>query len=187
MRGRVRVAAVLALISLATPALAITVQRLQSLYTAPTYHVSLVAQLDAPPQDVEAVLVDYANYRSLDSRIRSSQVLSTPSPDLAVVHTRVRFCAAFFCRTIERVENVEHHPGELVATVIPERSQLKSGVTRTTWRAEGSGTLVTYDAEFVPAFRVPDIIARRYATRALRDSAEKLFTNVEREANASGR
>jgi hypothetical protein len=34
---------------------------------------------------------------------------------------------------------------------------------------------------------VPDIIARRDATRALRDSTENLFTNVEREANASGR
>ena len=88
------------------------------------------------------------------------------------MRTRIRFCAAFFCRTIERVENVLHRPGELLATVIPERSELRSGVTRTAWRAEGSGTLVTYEAEFVPDFWVPDIIARRYATRALRDSTD---------------
>jgi hypothetical protein len=179
-----RVAGVLCLMLLAPPALALTVHSLQSTYTVPTYHVSLIALIDAPPQDVEAVLVDYPNYRTLDPRIRSSDVLSATSPDAAIVRTRVRFCAAFFCRTIDRVENVVHRPGELVATVIPERSQLKRGVTRTTWRAEGSGTLVTYDAEFVPAFRVPDIIARRYATRALRDSTANLFANVEREAHA---
>jgi len=179
-----RVAAALVLASLTPSALAITVRSLQSTYSAPSYRVSLVALVDAPPQDVEAVLVDYRNYRSLDPRIRTSEVLSPVSADEAVVRTRIRFCAAFFCRTIERVENVLHRPGELLATVIPERSQLRSGVTRMAWQAEGSGTLVTYEAEFVPDFWVPDIIARRYATRALRDSTEELFTNIEREAHA---
>ena len=178
-----RVAAALCLASLPPSTHAITVRSLQSTYSAPTYRVSLVALVDAPPQDVEAVLVDYRNYRSLDPRIRTSEVLSTVPADATVVRTRIRFCAAFFCRTIERVENVEHRPGELLATVIPERSELRRGVTRTAWRAEGSGTLVTYEAEFVPDFRVPDLIARR-ATRALRDSTANLFTNVEREAHA---
>ena len=184
MKSSLRVVGVLCLMSLTSPALAITVRSLQSTYSAQTYRVSLVALVDAPPQDVEAVLVDYSNYRSLDPRIRTSEVLSPVSADAAVVRTRIRFCAAFFCRTIERVENVLHRPGELLATVIPERSELRNGVTRMAWQAEGSGTLVTYEAEFVPDFWVPDIIARRYATRALRDSTEELFTNIEREAHA---
>ena len=178
-----RVAAVLCLASLTPPALAITVRSLQSTYSAQTYRVSLVALVDAPPQDVEAVLVDYSNYHRLDPRIRTSEVLPPVSADAPVVRTRIRFCAVFFCRTIERVENVSHRPGELLATVIPERSELRSGVTRTAWRAEGSGTLVTYEAEFVPGFRVPDLIARG-ATRALRNSTVDLFTNIERAAHA---
>jgi hypothetical protein len=187
MRNGIRLAATLSLLStFPAAAFAFTINTLQSTYTAPTYSISLVALLDAPPQDVEAVLVDYRRYQSLDPRIRSSEVLSESSPDTAVVRTRVRFCAAFFCRPIDRVETVEHRTGVLEATVIPERSQLKRGVTRTTWKAHGAGTLVTYDAEFVPAFRVPDIIARRYATRALRDSTVNLFANIEREANARG-
>jgi hypothetical protein len=165
------------------PALALTVHSVQSTYSAPTYRVSLVALIDAPPQDVEAVLVDYRNYRRLDPRIRTSEVLTPLSADAAAVRTRIRFCAGFLCRTIERVENVAHRPGELLATVIPERSQLRSGITRIAWQAEGSGTLVTYEAEFVPNFWVPDIIARRYATNALRDSTRDLFTNIEREAH----
>ena len=61
-----RVAAVLCLASLTPSALAITVRSLQSTYSAQTYRVSLVALVDAPPQDVEAVLVDYSNYHRLD-------------------------------------------------------------------------------------------------------------------------
>ena len=178
-----RVAAVLCLASLTPSALAITVRSLQSTYSAQTYRVSLVALVDAPPQDVEAVLVDYSNDHRLDPRIRTSEVLPPVSADATVVRTRIRFCAVFFCRTIERVENVSHRPGELLATVIPERSELRSGVTRTGWRAEGSGTLVTYEAEFVPGFRVPYLLARG-ATRALRNSTVDLFTNIERAAHA---
>ncbi len=54
-------------------------------------------------------------------------MLAAVSPDAAVVRTRIRFCAAFFCPTIDRVEKVEHRPGERMATVMPERSQLKRG------------------------------------------------------------
>jgi len=177
-------AALLVALVASSPAAAITVQSVQASYSAPSYRVSLVAQLDAKPEDVEAVLIDYADYPQLDRRIRTSEVLSGSSEADAVVHTRVRFCAGFICRTIDRVENVHHATGELVAIVDPARSQLRAGRTRTTWRAEGAGTLVEYEAEFTPAFWVPDIIARKLAAPALRDATVTLFTNVEREANA---
>ena len=184
MNALARATVSLALLFPLASAQALTVRSLETSYTATTYRVSLVALVDAPPHDVEAVLLDYSNYRRLDSRIRTSDVLAGGGVDASVVQTRIRFCAGWFCRTIDRVENVEHRPGELLATVIPERSELQRGVTRTVWRAEGTGTLVTYEAEFVPDFWFPAIIARRYATRALRESTADLFTNVEREAHA---
>jgi len=179
-----RFAALLVALTVASPALAITVQSVQANFAAPSYRVSLTAYLEAKPEDVEAVLIDYRDYPRLDRRIRTSEVLPGASDPAAVVHTRVRFCAAFFCRTIERVENVRHGSGELVAIVDPQRSQLRQGRTRTTWQAQGTGTLVVYEAEFTPAFWVPDIIARRYAAPALRDATITLFTNVEHQANA---
>ena len=175
----------LASIALLAPVVAhaLTVRSIEASYVASTYRVSLVALVDAPPHDVEAVLIDYPNYRRLDPRIRASNVLPGTGSDTSVVQTRIRFCAGWFCRTINRVENVQLRPGELLATVIPERSEVRRGLTRTSWRAEGSGTLVTYEAEFVPDFWVPEMIARRYATRALRESTANLFANVEREAH----
>jgi hypothetical protein len=99
-----------------------------------------------------------------------------------LVRTVVRACAGFFCRNIERVERVERRDGELLATVIPEQSELKSGLTRTTWQADNEATNVTYLAEFVPNFWVPTAIGRRYAERVLKASTLELFGNVEKRA-----
>jgi uncharacterized Rossmann fold enzyme len=107
-----------------------------------------------------------------------------PSDDQGgeLVRTVVRACAGLFCRKVERVERVERREGELIATVVPVRGELKSGLTRTTWQAADDATSVTYEAEFVPDFWVPSLIGRRYAVRALKASTLELFGNVEKRA-----
>lgn len=161
---------------------ALSVQSLDTSLAGGVYRVSLVARVDAPVEDVAAVLTDYTAYRQLDPRIRSSTVLPSEEEGVELVRTVVRACAGFFCRNVERVERVERRDGELLATVIPERSNLRQGYTRTTWQAAEASTNVTYQAEFVPAFWVPAAIGRRYAERALRASTLQLFDNVEKRA-----
>jgi len=163
---------------------ALSVQSLDASLNDGVYRISLVARVDAPVEDVAAVLTDYAAYHSLDPRIRSSAVLPSTAKGTMLVRTIVHACAGVFCKNVERVERVERRDGELLATVIPERSELKSGVTRTTWRAADESTRVTYDAEFVPDFWVPSIIGRRYAVKALKASTLELFDNVEKRARA---
>jgi hypothetical protein len=161
---------------------ALSVQVLDASLRDGVYHVSLEARVDAPVDDVAAVLTDYAAYRSLDPRIRSSAVLPPTGQETMLVRTVVYACAGLFCKNVERVERVERKDGELIATVIPDRSELKSGVTRTTWRAADAATRVTYEAEFVPDFWVPTIIGRRYVVKALKASTLELFSNVEKRA-----
>ena len=103
----------------------------------------------------------------------------TPPPTF---HSHGALDAGFFCRNVERVARVELRDGELLATVIPEQSELKSGLTRTTWQADNEATNVTYQAEFVPKFWVPSAIGRRYAERVLKASTLELFSNVEKRA-----
>jgi hypothetical protein len=182
MRTACAVAALIACLP-GEPATALEVQTLEATWSAPSYRVSLVALIDASPEKVAAVLLDYDAYPQLDPRIRRSESQPGEIPGVTIMRTRVRFCAGLFCRTIDRVEEVRHADGELVATVIPERSDLHQGRIRVTWRAEGQQTLVTYDAEFTPAFWVPRMIARRYAPPELRDATLTLFTNVERVAH----
>jgi hypothetical protein len=175
-------AGALAILLLPATTAAVSVQLIEASLNDGVYRVELVARLDAPVEDVAAVLTDYVGYRQLDPRIRSSSVLPSEEAGVEVVRTIVRACAGFFCRNVERVERVEHREGELLATVIPELSELREGRTRTTWQAAEASTDVTYQAEFVPAFWVPAAIGRRYAVRALRASTLQLFDNVEQRA-----
>jgi hypothetical protein len=99
------------------------------------------------------------------------------------LRTRIHACEAFFCRNVTRVERVEAGPGNLVATVIPELSQLRRGLTRTTWQPVDAGTRVRYEAQFEPDFWVPGFIGRQFAGHSLRESTLELFSNVERRAN----
>jgi hypothetical protein len=81
-----------------------------------------------------------------------------------------------------RVERIAEAPDSLLATVIPGRSEVRRGVTRTSWQAQGGGTLVNYHAEFEPDFWVPAVIGRRFAGHTLRESTLELFRNVEERA-----
>jgi hypothetical protein len=172
----------LAIALLPAAAQALSVESLEASLNGGVYRVALVARVDAPVEDVAAVLTDYAAYRLLDPRIRASTVLPSDDQGSELVRTVVRACAGLFCRNVERVERVERREGELLATVIPERSELRSGLTRTTWQAADEATSVTYQAEFVPDFWVPSVIGRRYAVRALKNSTLQLFDNVEKRA-----
>ena len=161
---------------------ALSVQSLEANLRDGVYRIVLVARVDAPVEDVAAVLTDYAAYRKLDPQILASTVLPSDDQGGELVRTVVRACAGLFCRKVERVERVERREGELIATVVPERGELKSGLTRTTWQADDEATSVTYQAEFVPDFWVPSVIGRRYAVRALKTSTLELFGNVEKRA-----
>jgi hypothetical protein len=146
------------------------------------YHVQLEAVLQAPAVAVARVLTDYADYPALDPAIRSVEVLGRTASGQVLLRTRIRACAAFFCRSVVRTEQVTEEGGRLVATVVPEASDLRRGVTRTQWREEGGRTRVWYQSDFEPAFWVPEAIARRFAAGSLRESVLRLWQSVEERA-----
>jgi Polyketide cyclase / dehydrase and lipid transport len=166
----------------ACAASALTVEKLVTEFRGGVYRVSFAAVLAAPPSRVGAVLQDYSAYPSLDARIRLSERLMIEPGGAVLLRTRIHACEGLFCRNVTRVERVEAGPGNLVATVIPALSQLRQGLTRTTWQALDAGTRVSYEAEFEPDFWVPAFIGRLFAGHGLRESTLELFANVERHA-----
>ncbi len=162
---------------------AIEVLRADATCVSGIFRIQFEALLAAPVVDVAAVLGDYANLGKLDSRIRRVELLGSEPDGALLMRTQIRACAGVFCRTVERVERVEREPAGQVAEVIPERSDMRRGVARTSWHQEGTGTVVHYDAEFEPDFWVPGFIAQRSGVKELRESTLRLFTSVEREAN----
>jgi hypothetical protein len=180
-RGRTACAGLL-LVLAAPAALAIEVERLSAEVVAGVYRVEFEARLRASPADVAHVLTDYGAYATLDPQIRRSEVEATAPGGDTRIRTRILACAGLFCRYVDRVESVRAEPGVLVAEVVPERSDLRHGRARTEWHAEGSGTRLTYLAEFEPRFWVPALVERRYAPGMLERSVLTVFTNVERYA-----
>jgi hypothetical protein len=166
---------------LAAPgAFAIDVERLDVQRLADRYVVEFHARLAAPAEQVGEVLTDYAHYPELDPRI---QEMHRDETDHSRLHTRLRGClGGLMCRTLQRVETLEEHPGEVIATTLPTEGDVRYGITHSRWEASGTGTQIDYRFEITPDFWVPPLIGPRLMIKALREGTLSLFTNVEREA-----
>lgn len=171
----------------AVPCDALEVEQLQARYRDGEYQLTLTATLNAPLHAVETVLRDYAGYPGLDSRILTAQVLSRADHNQLELFTRLNVCVAFVCRKLERVEHVEERPGELVATIIPERSDAERGSTHTQLIAiktpQGERTRVIYRSQIVPKFWVPALVGRSLMLRNFREATISLFDHIEQRAN----
>lgn len=166
---------------------ALTIEHAQGRYVDEQYQFELVAMIDAPVAQVEAVLRDYLHYSNLDERILDSKVLERPEQDVAILATTVRACFGPICRNVKRVERVQEAPLELTATADASRSDVKSSQTRTQLTVTENGTRVTYRTTVVPDFWIPAFVGRRLMLRTLEDATVNMFTNVEKIAIEQGK
>lgn len=153
--------------------------------------LEMVVALEAPPPAVFAVITDYENLHRLHRRIRESRVLRRVDARTSDIYTLLRGCvAALFCRSIRRVERVtEHPPGELVAEVLPDESDLSYGAVRWRLEGDGEGSLLHYTTEIEPEFWVPHFFGDRLLASSLRRTTAQMIERVEdlaRERHAGG-
>ena len=157
------------------------VRRLEMGENGPRIWLKMVVQLDAPPASVFAVITDYENIDRLHRRVRESRIVRHIDARTTEVFTLLRGCvAALFCRTIRRVEEVtERPPNELLARVLPERSDFAYGVVR--WRLEpdGRGSLLNYETEIEPDFWVPHLFGDALLAASLRRTTAQMIERVE--------
>ncbi len=170
-------------LALSPAAHALNVERLEVNFREDRYVVEFVAQLDAPAEAVHAVLTDYDAYPALDPRIQESRVLGRDRDHSLQLYTRMRGClGTLLCRTMQRVEEIQEMPDELLATAILDQSDVRVGVTRSQWQATEQGTQVVYRLEIMPKFWIPPLFGPRLMISTLRAGTIELFTNVEKEA-----
>lgn len=164
------------------PAQALTVQRADTHFRDGRYELELEATLNASVAEVQRVLRDYARYPQLDARVIEAKVLEHAGANELLLYTRVRACVTFICRGVERVERVEERPNELTATALPERSDVKFGLTQSQWQSlEPHVTRIVYRTQIEPKFWVPRI-GRRAMLNTLREATIGLMEQVELEA-----
>jgi hypothetical protein len=139
--------------------------------------------IDAAPAAVRTVLTDFGHLGRLTPAILESRVVGS-NAGATLVYTRSRACAGWFCRELKKVERVEVGADTIVATALPERSNVVMSVTR--WRiiAAGKGTRVAWESSFDPLFRVPPLIGPALIKRALAREATVHADAIERSARA---
>lgn len=141
--------------------------------------------LEASVQSVFQVLMDYDNYTRLSSVYKESRQLA-PGPDGAPrVYTLARGCIVFVCRSVEKVERLNTETNRrIVATVIPELSNLQQGTTEWVLNSAADGTRLSYRMELLPKFWIPPLIGPpviRYVLAKGGKNALQRMENLARE------
>jgi carbon monoxide dehydrogenase subunit G len=139
--------------------------------------------IDAPQPAVRSVLTDFEHLDRLTPAILESHVVGRDGAAVLVA-TRSRACAGWFCRELRKVEKVEVGEGTIVATALPERSNVVMSVTRWRINGAGTGTRVLWESTFDPVFMVPPLVGPALIKRALAREATVHADSIERSARA---
>jgi hypothetical protein len=144
------------------------------------YTVKLVMQMQAPADYVYRVLTDYEHIYRLDPSIIDSEILPAPDDTAVRVRTRINDCIAFFCMTIDRVEDVrELEDGGLQARIVAAQSNFRSGHAEWKILASQGHTRVIYHAQMEPDFYIPPLIGSYFVKRKLRRNLLASFARIE--------
>ena len=147
------------------------------------YLVHIDMLIDAHPEQVRALLTDYAHLDRLSPSITGSELIYSNTP-----HYRVRVttdgCVFFYCRQLVQVQDVtELKNGYILVKVVPEMSDFN--YSQNIWRIQTryGRTRVTYSSDLVPGFWVPPIVGTAIFQHKLLEESQHVIENLERLAN----
>lgn len=143
------------------------------------YLLHLVMRIHARYADVMHTLLDFKNLPKINSTIKSAKLLSHKGR-VYRVHMVARGCVWIFCRTIQQevvVTRLDH--GYLSSVTDPRHSDFHYGHARWHIVDEGKTTLVTYNADFVPAFWIPPLFGPAIFEDRLLQEGKKTINGIE--------
>lgn len=148
------------------------------------FRINAAIVVDAPADYVRQVLSDFVHIYRLNPSIIESEVLASEDDSVTHVRTRVLGCAGYFCQELERVEKVRTLPsGDLIADILPEKSEFRSGSTRWHIEPKGERSRVVYESSMEPDFYIPPVVGKFMAKKSIRTELASSFENLERIAN----
>jgi hypothetical protein len=171
---------VIALGSLSTPAAATEILAVEVDIDGNIYRMHGESIIHAPADFIFDILTDYDNFHRISSGIADSHFLDPAEDGVTMGYTRIDSCVWFYCRKFEKVERIwTTTPTEIVAEIVPEKSDFKVSNTRWTLEDTENGTLVMYDAELDPDFWVPPVVGPWAFKKKLEESAETIGWRIE--------
>ena len=144
------------------------------------YQLKLEIILDAPAEHIHHVVTDYAHIYRLNPSIVESEIMHTADGSVIRVKTLINDCLWVFCREILRVEDVrELGSGNIYSVVVPDMSNIKSGLTIWQIQPLGRRTRVNYRMIIEPGFVIPPLIGTHLVKQKLRKEVLATLENVE--------
>jgi hypothetical protein len=151
------------------------------------YSLEANARLDATPESIYAVLIDYDGnaYSRISRAYKESRYLDPAADGTPLVYTRMEGCMLWHCMTLERTERLETDaPHWIKSTALPEASNFKHATSEWVLEPDGDGTMMSYKVELEPDFFVPPVIGPWYLKRTLSQGGLRAVTRIERLARA---
>lgn len=144
------------------------------------YQVRAETWLDAAPDFVFAVLLDYNQFHRLTRGITTTKWLDESRDAWPLAYTRIDSCVAFFCRRLEKVEMVKVDGLLSYSTeALPARSDFVVYTARWALQSDGKGTRIVYDMRMQPDFWVPPLVGPWAIRRKAESSALKIAERIE--------
>jgi hypothetical protein len=165
---------------LLAPAAASSLSTIEISENSGNYRVRMVMLIHAPARYVNSVLTDYKHIYRLNPAITESEILPSPHSGTVRVKTRMEGCIFFFCRNVDRLEEVrEVNSGHLQAVIIPDQSDFTSGSAD--WRIQpvGDDSEIVYETQVTPAFFIPPIIGSYFVKRTFAEAVITSFARLE--------
>ena len=145
------------------------------------YRLSLTMDVEAGQEDLVALLSDHDNFHQLSGVMIESGLVPDAPEDTTRRRLVVKTCILFFCFKVVMVEDVEQFPeGRLVAVMVPEGSDFKSG--RAEWHVKPLGpdrSEIIYSFNLQPDFWVPPAIGPFILKRKMIKEAQTSILNME--------
>lgn len=146
--------------------------------------------LDAEPDDIFAVLLDYDHFSRISRVYKEHGYLEPDDDGTPIIYTRMEGCLIkrVFCKSMRRVERLETDRPHYMRTVtLPEQSDFKYSTSEWTLEEEGDGTRMTYRLVMEPDFWVPPILGPWYLKRTLESGGKAAINRIERLAQRVAR
>jgi hypothetical protein len=185
MKTKSPIALALGILLVAVSGSTATIESINVDHEGKIYSLHAETLLDASPEAIAAVLLDYERFGRISSVYKEYGYLD-PLPDgTPVVFTRMEGCLLFYCKSMTRVERLEAaSPGHIRTVTLPDRSDFKRSISEWTFKQEAAGTRMIYTLEMEPAFFVPPLIGPPILKRTLRRGGGDAIDRIERLAQA---
>ena len=144
------------------------------------YEIRVEMEVDAPAEDVRAILTDYANLDRLNPSITASKVVGTSRDGAVRVLTRFKNCILFFCMDIQKVEDVtEDNRGRILVVMVPGSSNFRSGHASWEVRSTGNRSRIIHHAKLEPDLWIPPWMGTAILKNTLRQEILESFENLD--------